>query len=203
VRSDINFSINGGSTFNLEDNGRLFYEGSFYSADLNDPLSFNGLDRASANDNVDIFLSPETSKNKDLVYFNEDGSSSSAPFVSSLNYVPANSGVRIPDLLPGDFFGIYLRFNVRFSIDSLPVDYAFLNLSYNNTPVDTEEEEFNFGFRENIPGKSFGKNDFIQSFAFKFLTRLNYFVPELGVLINKIYDNYPPFFNDYRETNNL
>jgi hypothetical protein len=205
VRSNISFSINGGSSFTIEDNGALFYEGGFYSRDLNEEFSLNGLDKTSANGNINIFLSPETSKNKDLVYFSEDGisSSSSSQFISSRVYYNANNGIVIPELNPGDFFGIYLRFDVRFSADSKPVDYAFINMSYDNLPTPSHEGDFNFGFRDNIPGKSFGSQDFIQSFSFKFTTKLNYFVSELGNVIDKIYDNYPPFFNDYREVESL
>jgi hypothetical protein len=229
-RLNIAFSITGGATFTLGDlstsdtsesstspvsTNVLFYEGSYYRNDLADPFSFNGQNRTSANNNIKISMSPEFSKNRQLTYFELDGTSQ-VQNLASRKYVAGNEGILIPSLLPGDYFGIYLKFDVMFSIDSKPVDYAFFNVSYeNNNEYSYIENDLlistdinsPFAARDFIPGNSlknsFNQRFFIQSFALKFKTNFVEFKNLLQKSIDRLYDNYPPFFSDYRESDDL
>jgi hypothetical protein len=223
-RRDINFSITGGSTFTLGDtklessdinNGStflpefdnvLFYEGSYYRENLNDEFSLNGQDRTSANGNIMVSISPEIGINRPLSYFQLDGTSQ-VQDLSLKSFVPGNEGIVIPSLMPGDYLGVYLKFEAMFSIDSKPVDYAFFNVQYENI-VDASDSQTNlFPSREVIPGKSlpnsFNNTFFIQSFALKFNTNFNEFKQLLQGKIDRMYDNFPPFFSDYRESEDL
>lgn len=223
-RRDISFSVTGGATFTLGDtkanpsdesidlsflpgsDNVLFYEGSYYRRNLNDEFSLNGQDRTSANDNIKVFISPEIGINRPLSYFELDGTSQ-VQDLSLKTYTPGNEGILIPSLMPGDYLGLYLKFETMFSVDSKPVDYAFFNLQYENI-VDASDAETNlFPSREFIPGKSlpnsFNNTFFIQSFALKFNTNFNDFKALLQGKIDRMYDNFPPFFSDYRESEDL
>ena len=200
IRRNINISITGGSTFTLPSSEGVFYEGALYSDDLNSGFTYAGNSRSSANNNVDVFISGESAKNKSLSYFEIDGSSSNqgASGISSRNYIPSNQGIKLPDLDPGDFYGIYLKFDVSFDINSKPIDYCFINMFYDNDKTDPNDENFQFGSRDRIPGKSIGNEDYVQSFALKFSTKLNYLLDGLEQTVDTVYDNFPPFFSDYR-----
>jgi len=235
-RLNVVFNISGGSTFTLGDlsapsstdettlsptfspssTNVLFYEGSYYRQDLTDPFSLNGQSRTSANNNIKVFISPEIGKNRPLSYFELNGRSQ-VQDLSLKKYLNGNEGVFIPSLLPGDYLGFYLKFEVMFDIESKPVDYAFFNLTYENSDkynyLDNNEiiisSEINnpFPSREIIPGRSlknsFDKSFFIQSFALKFNTNFAQLRRLLQRKVDRLYDNYPPFFSDYRESDNL
>jgi len=203
-RSNIVFSITGGSTFVIDNSDQLFYEGSFYQDDLDDPFSLNGLNQTSANGNINVSISPELTKNRPLNYFDFDGTSQTED-ISLRDYVSGNSSIQVPDLNPGDYFGLYLKFESVFKLDSNPVDYSFFNLSYSNDIVSSDTELF--PSRETIPGKtlvnSFDDSYFIQSFSLKFNTNTEYLKSILSDKIDIMYDNYPPFFSDYRESDSV
>jgi hypothetical protein len=198
-RSGINFSITGGTSFVLDDPNQVYYEGSFYKNNLNVLTDKNGLDRTSANKNINVFISPARLKNEPLRYFEIDGSSSSGG-ISSREYLPGNLGIAIPQLDPGDYFGVYLKFNVSFEIESKPIDYCFFNLTYNNLVSSTDSF---FPSRETIPGKAVSNLSNIeyynQSFALRFETTLNSIKEKIDQKVELIYDNFPPFFSDFRE----
>lgn len=199
TRSGITFSITGGSSFVLSDPNTVYYEGEFYSSDLNSLQTVNGLDRTSANDNVSVFISPSKLKNEPLRYFQADGSSVTGT-ITTLEYFPGNLGISIPTLEPGDYLGVYLRFDVSFQIDSKPIDYSFFNLTYDN--IVNSSDEF-FPSRENIPGLSVptlsDKKYYNQSFALRFETSLSGVSQKIQDKVNIMYDNFPPFFSDYRD----
>jgi len=235
-RINIVFNITGGSTFTLGDlsspdttdsvnlnttinpisTNVLFYEGSYYRRDLTDPFSLNGQNRTSANNNIKVFMSPELKKNIPLSYFESDGRSQ-VQDLSLKDYKSSSEGLTVPSLAPGEYLGIYLKFDVMFNIESSPVDYAFFNLSYENNniynyinengAIVSSEINNPFPSRETIPGRSlknsFGKDFFIQSFALKFNTNFVEFKNILQKNLDKMYDNYPPFFTDYRESSNI
>jgi hypothetical protein len=223
-RKDIFFSITGGSTFTLgdltveatdsatsslnpESDNVLFYEGSYYREDLTDAFSLNGQNRTSANDNIKVSISPEVGVNRPLSYFELDGTSQ-VQNLALKRYVDGNEGIIIPSLKPGDYIGLYLKFETLFSIDSKPIDYAFFNLRYENIVDPTAYSGSNvFPSREIVPGRSLknslNQDFFIQSFALKFNTNFDYFKDLLTSKIDVFYDNYPPFFSDYRESEDL
>jgi hypothetical protein len=199
IRSGITFSITGGSSFVLNDPNTIYYEGDFYENDLNSPDDNNGLDRTSANKNVNISISATRLKNEILQYFEIDGSSSTAGIINR-EYLPGNLGISIPDLEPGEYFGLYLKFDVSFQIDSKPIDYAFFNLSYDN--IVGSSDEF-FPSRETIPGLAVStladKDYYNQSFALRFETTLEALSNKIQEKLDVMYDNFPPFFSDYRD----
>jgi hypothetical protein len=200
TRSGVNFSITGGSSFVLDNPSDVYYEGEIYENNLNLPNEKNGLNRTSVNDNINISVSPTLLKNENLSYFEVDGSSFSGSGVSGRDYVPGNLGIAIPTLNPGDYFGVYLKFDVSFDINSKPIDYCFFNLSYNNVVSATDEF---FPARDSIPGKSVSnlsnKNYYNQSFALRFDTNLSVLREKINQKIEVLYDNFPPFFSDFRE----
>lgn len=199
VRSGITFSITGGSSFVLDDPNQVFYEGSFYQEDLNFPTDKNGLDRTSANRNINVSMSPARLKNEPLRYFEIDGTSSSGG-ITGREYLPGNLGLSVPQLDPGEYLGIYLKFDVSFDIDSKPIDYCFFNITYNNLVSSTDAF---FPSRETIPGRAISNLSNIdyynQSFALRFETTLNSIKEKINQKIELIYDNFPPFFSDFRE----
>lgn len=220
-RKDIFFSITGGSTFSLgdlsettvvstdiftapESDNVLFYEGSYYRNDLTDAFSLNGQNRTSANNNIKVSISPEIGINRPLSYFELDGTSQ-VQDLALKKYISGNEGILIPSLKPGDYLGLYLKFETLFSIDSKPVDYSFFNLRYENI-VDSTDTQM-FPSREIVPGRSlkdfFNQDYFIQSFALKFNTNFADFVSLLNNKVDVFYDNYPPFFSDYRESDDI
>jgi len=235
-RLNIVFNITGGSTFTLGNltnpeatdigglssafsptsTNVLFYEGSYYRNDLTDQFSLNGQNRTSANNNIKVFMSPEIGKNRPLSYFELNGRSQ-VQDLSLKSYTSGNEGIVIPSLLPGDYLGFYLKFEVTFSIDSKPIDYSFFNLTYGNNNeynymdgnevINSSDGNNPFPSRETIPGRSLGnafdESFFIQSFALKFNTNFVEFKNLLQRKINRIYDNYPPFFSDYRESDDI
>lgn len=203
TRSNINFSITGGSSFVLTDASTVYYEGSFYQNNLNSPNERSGLDRTSANNNIKVSISPTKLKNEPLKYFEINGFSPSGG-ITSRDYLPGNLGVSILSLEPGEYFGFYLKFEVSFSINSKPIDYCFLNLTYDNV-VNPENELF--PARESIPGLSVQtlaeKDYYNQSFALKFETSLNSLKRRIQRNVDVMYDNFPPFFSDYRDEEDL
>lgn len=190
-RESIIFSATGGTSFILDSSNNIYFEGSYYSSDVNEGLDLNGVNRTSLNDNVDLYVHVGV-KNETMPYFSLDGSYSGGS-VAGLNYSIANSGFNIPDLDPGDFVPIFLRFEIQFNLDSNPVDYVFLNLSYNNT---TNLDYF--GSRETVPGITLASNTgdkyYNQSFAIRFDTNLANIKSLISGKVNLFYDNYPPFF---------
>jgi hypothetical protein len=205
ARRNIIFSITGGTTILLEspvNEQTLFYENKKYIEDFNDTINLYKVDKTSANNNVFISLSGMPEKNSNLPYFNLDGSvaRSESNNVVFRDYVSANSGILIPELLPGEYYGVFLRVDIKFDVESKPVDYSFLNLTYENFNPIESEEDFIFGDRDVIPGFSTGAyRYFIQSFGLKFNTNLSSIKRDINKKINILYDNYPPFFSDYRE----
>lgn len=203
-RRDIIFSVTGGSTFAAGPSDVLFYEGSFYQESLDNPFSLNGLDKTSANGNIRVSISPENRKNRPLKYFNLDGTSQ-VEDISLRDYIPGNASVQVPSLDPGDYFGVYLKFESVFKLDSILTDYAFFNLSYTNNVSASDTERF--PSRENIPGQSlensFGNSYYLQSFSLKFNTNTSLLGNILANKIDLMYDNYPPFFSDYRESDEV
>jgi len=201
ARRNIIFSVNGGNSILLEepiDEKTVFYENNKYLKDLNDNVNFYKVNTTSSNGNVKIFLSGMDEKNRNLPYFGLDGSGGRES-VEGRRYVEANSGIIIPELFPGEYYGIFLRVDSQFDIDSKPFDYSFFNLTYENFPVE-EGETFLFGDRDVIPGFSTGENRYyMQSLSIKFNTSLSSIRRNIDRTINLIYDNYPPFFSDYRE----
>lgn len=202
-RVDILFSITGGSVFTLPGSERpsdLYFEGSYYEKDLNDPGSRTGIRNTSVNGNINVSIALAPGKNIPLDYFEVTGSSRSGN-VKSRNYTTANSGISIPSLSPGDYQGVYMKFESLFNIKSNPKDYCFFNMSYTN--IDNE----NFGGRDRYPGASspslLGKRYYVQSYALKFTTNFSSFKKLHGDTINRVYDNYPPFFTDYRDSENV
>lgn len=200
TRSGINFSITGGTSFVLNDPTQVYYEGSIYQQNLNFPNEKNGLNRTSANDNINISISPVSEKNKSLGYFEIDGSSFSGPGATNRDYITGNLGIAVPTLEPGDFLGIYLKFDVSFDINSKPIDYCFFNLSYNNN---VSPSDVFFPSRDVIPGKSVTNltnlDYYNQSFALRFDTNLESLRKKINQKVEILYDNYPPFFSDFRE----
>jgi len=200
VRSGINFAITGGSSFVLDDPDDVYYEGGIYENNLNLPNEKNGLNRTSANNNINISISPVSTINNPLRYFELDGSSASGGGITNRNYLPGNLGIQVPTLNPGDFLGVYLKFEVSFDIESKPIDYCFFNLGYNNNVSTTDEF---FPARDVIPGKSVENltniDYYNQSFALRFDTNLTNLRETIDEKVNLIYDNFPPFFSDFRD----
>jgi hypothetical protein len=199
-RSGINFAITGGSSFLLNDPSEDYYEGGIYRENLNFPNEKNGLGRTSANGNINVSISPVSVKNKPLSYFELNGSSESGFGISNRTYVPGNLGIPVPTLDPGDFLGIYLKFDISFDVNSKPVDYCFFNLTYNNSV--SSENQF-FPARDIIPGKSIPNstnlNYYNQSFSLRFDTNLTGIREKINQKVEILYDNFPPFFSDFRE----
>jgi len=203
ARRNIIFSINGGNSILLDeplDEKTVFYENNKYLNDLNDKINFYKVNTTSSNGNVKISLSSMGEKNKALPYFNLDGFGGRENIgVAANRYTDANSGILIPELFPGDYYGIILRIDINFDIDSSPFDYSFLNLTYENFPT-PNAVDFLFGDRDVLPGFSTGDNKYyLQSLSLKFNTSLTSIKRNIAKTVNIIYDNYPPFFSDYRE----
>lgn len=207
-RRNMIFSLTGGTSILLDspvNEQVIFYENKKYESDFNDTINYYKVDKTSSNGNVLISLSGMGQKNTSLPYFNLDGSvfRSESNSVIFRDYIPANSGLLIPELNPGDYYGVFLRVDIKFDIDSKPSDYSFFNLTYENFTLE-ESQPFLFGDRDRIPGFSTGTNRyFAQSFGLKFNTNLNATKRDINKKINILYDNYPPFFSDYREADDL
>lgn len=201
TRNNIFFSINGGSVFSLPNLNVVFYETSPYLNYLNDKINLSKVEKTSSNNNVKISISLESNKNVPLPYFNVDGSLPRlSGTIRSRVYSNASAGVVINELLPGDYIGMYLKIESLFNPASLPFDFSFFNLRYENSP---NQNNLVFSDRDNIPGA--GVDEFssfrfyTQSMVAKFETRLDTLNKSIDKTVNLMYDNYPPFFSDYRE----
>lgn len=204
TREDIVFSISGGRNFTIDNTGANYYEGDLFKSSLNDPFSRNGVARTSANNNIFIQMSPSVSKNVPLSYFDEDGSSPEGN-ISTRNYIDSELSVNVPDLNPGDYFGIYLKIVSKFNVDSKPIDYSFLNMNYKSINTSDAFIVTDFPELEVIPGKTSpspvsSSEYYTQSISLKFNTNFSYFTNRLKLDIDNLYDNYPPFFYDYRDS---
>jgi hypothetical protein len=199
ARDNIIFSVTGGSSFILNDADKIFFEGDFYLNDLNSPEIKSGINKTSVNDNILVSVSPSRLKNQPLAYFEADGSSPTGG-ITSREYLPGNLGIPIPSLNPGEYFGLYLKFNVSFSVDKKPIDYSFLNITYDNLVSTTDSF---FPARDVIPGISVANltniDYYNQSFALRFETSLTSLRQKIADKVEIMYDNFPPFFSDFRE----
>lgn len=194
-RTGINFWMNGGETFPLNNNDTSidrFYENSI----VLDNLAANG-----------VIV-------KDEDYFRQNGQSNTSLFgqinisasilpkntpirdnISNLIFTPAYQKVALPDLSVGEYVGIHLRMEIAFNPDlGLPLDYSFFHLSYiNGTLLETYPGQIYDYVNQSYYTQA------LPSVTVPFVTNYKKLLDLIDTTVDELYDRYPPFFLDYRD----
>lgn len=190
TKTNIHFWINGGESFQVKNSPsyiRTLHEAAPFldTEDTEDSL-YDGKSRTSlfGQVNVGVFIGPE----RELVEFESDGDSAGIN-LRFLEFTTSSEKISIPDLGPGEYYGIYVKFTTKF-VPSLgePNDYCFLHASW----LDPS------GRRNVYPGQPKNNTSIIlsglPSVYVKFTTNFSKLNEYLRQDVQNLYDRYPPFF---------
>lgn len=194
--AQIFFGINGGENIRLETDG---FTGNIHEVDalnLNQVLFPPNLlneykDQAFVRTSlfnqatIEVSIAP---KNTQLRPLEEEN-------LQDVNFVQGNERLQLPNLSPGDYVGVYLKINTNFNVNlGLPVDYAFLHLSYSNL---TRGEFLT------IPGQVYNRDQneykprLLPSLVIPFVTDYQRLLELIERTTEDLYALYPPFFEYY------
>jgi len=197
VRRNIYLSMSGGIGYRAVTpsvpNGITIHEGSQFTT--NDDILLGASSRTSLFDQVRISLL--LSPSGELYPFNPDGSSAYFD-LRNRAFSPANSRLRVPDLAPGDYYGVYMKVETAFSPDDIKTkDYSFVNLSYVNDYGSYKTRESYPGQVETITGVK--TNSALPSIYFEFYSEYQSMVTEISASVERLYSKYPPYFLHYED----
>ncbi|MFA5626208.1 MAG: hypothetical protein WC965_01870 [Thiohalomonadaceae bacterium] len=197
VRRNIYLSMSGGIGYRAVTssvpNGITIYEGSQFTT--NDDILLGASSRTSLFDQVRISLL--LSPSGELYPFNPDGSSAYFD-LRNRAFSPANSRLRVPDLAPGDYYGVYMKVETAFSPDDIKTkDYSFVNLSYINDYGSYKTRESYPGQVETITGVKTSST--LPSIYFEFYSEYQSMVTEISASVERLYSKYPPYFLHYED----
>lgn len=198
--TNIYVGANGGSRYRvMNSTGHEIdvYEAAPFTDDLDTLLRGEGRSSLFGQVDISFLVSPEN----ELMDFNRDGSS---PYFDLRNqeFTPSTNPVRVPDLMPGEFHGVYVKITTHFSPDSItPTDYSFLKISYTNQGITPDLSTL-----DRYPGQSVIVHSGTQqggtllpSIFFAFTTGYEELLREIEERKETLYNRYPPYFKHYED----
>lgn len=201
-RENIYLNITGGTRYRIRNlanpTGVLISEAAPFVADLTeqDKILLTGTTRTSTFGQVNISLLP--SPDGEIAEFSRDGSSRYFDLRNQV-FIPGNQRIRIPDLMPDEYYGVYVKVETMFSpINVISKDYAFINLVWQNNYLNggvMRSRDSYPGQSETETGAKLGQ--LLPSIYFEFTTGYENLIREIDTTTEKLHNRYPPYFLSY------
>lgn len=206
TKSGVTFWVDGGQSYRVQNalvdktvqESRPIYEAekALYSAEISieeeDEFVFGGSSRTSLFGQLRV--SYLISNTRILYPFNEDGVGLGINLASQ-RFIPGNQKSSLPDLNSGDYVGIYLKVEAKFSPDfPIKTDYSFFHLSYNGEDS---------GLYEMYPSQLRSNGGLVQlmlpSVSLRVSTDYDRINSYLSTETERLYNRYPPFFTQLED----